>query len=120
MRRSDPDFWFYKAQSLSEKVYLMRFSMNLKKCLPGLMLGGLALWFAGCGESTSTPTKPASTSPNVNGDGSLKGEGLGSKSNESSSAGAGKSSADDEQAGSSTGGREVPEAAPPDDKDEAK
>ncbi|MGE5194826.1 MAG: hypothetical protein ACM3U2_20230 [Deltaproteobacteria bacterium] len=100
----------------------MRFSTNLKKCLSGLMLGGAALWFAGCGETSSTPSKPSSgsASPAVNGGGSIKsGDTAGAKSG-SSSAGADKPGAEDEQAGSSTGGREVPEAAPPGDEDEAK
>ncbi len=98
----------------------MRFSTNLKKCLAGLMLGGLALWFAGCGESSSTPMSPSGTSgtsPKVNSDGSVKsGDTAGAKS--AGRGGADKTGADDEQAGSSTGGREVP--LPADEKDEAK
>jgi hypothetical protein len=124
MRRPDPDFWFYKAQSLSEKVYLMRFSTNLKKCLAGLMLGGAALWVAGCGESAST-SKPSgstsiSTSPRLNSDGSVRGDGTtaGETGSSSEDAKTPAKDGDGEQAGSSTGGREVP--LPADDKDEAK
>ena len=101
----------------------MRFSLNLKKCLAGLMLGGLALWLAGCGESSSTPMPSSSTSnaasPRVNSDGSVKADGAADGKSASGSEGT-ESGAADEQAGSSTGGREVPEAAPPSDKDEAK
>jgi cytoskeletal protein RodZ len=132
--RSDPDFWFYKAQSLSEKAYLMRFSANLEKYLLGLILSGAALWFAGCSESASTP-KPAppstgSTSPKVNSDGSVsasRGESTASRDESTGDAATSSSSSsssddeekpkadgDEEQAGSTTG-RDVPEAAPPKD-----
>ncbi len=94
----------------------MRFSPNLKKCLAVLMCGGLALWLAGCGESSSTP-KPSSGSSSTASKGS--GDAAG-KTPGSASEGANRTGADDEQAGSSTGGRDVPEAAPANDKDEAK
>ena len=122
MRWSDPDFWFYKPQSLCEKVYRMRFSMNLKKCLLGLTLGGVVLWFAGCSESSSTPASSygasGTTSPKATGGDSAKsGDSTDAKSG-SGSDGADKSGAADEQAGSGTGGRDVPDAAPPGNEEE--
>ena len=96
----------------------MRFSMNLKKCLLGLTLGGVALWFAGCSESASTPKASPSTtgatSRAASGESSVKsGDPADAKS------GSGSDGAD-EQAGSSTGGRDVPEAAPPKEDGEEK
>jgi hypothetical protein len=131
--RSDPDFWFYKARRLSEKVYVMRFSANLEKYLSGLILSGVALWFAGCSESASTP-KPSpgpsgATSPKLNSDGSVsasrsestasRDKSTGDSATSSSSSSSDdeekpKADGDDEQAGSTTG-RDVPEAAPPKD-----
>jgi cytoskeletal protein RodZ len=131
MCRSGPDFWFYKAQSLSEKVYLMCFSANLKKYLASLILSGTALWFAGCSESASTPrTTPgpsSSTSPKLNSDGSVstaRGESSDTATANSSSSSSSSSNdeekpivdGNDEQTGSTTG-RDVPEAAPAKDEE---
>ncbi len=106
----------------------MCFSANLKKYLAGLTLAGVAVLFAGCSESASTP-KPipgpsSSTSPKLNSDGSVKGtsESTGEEATSSSSSDdeeKPKLDGDAEQAGSTTG-RDVPEAAPPSDEDEAK
>jgi len=99
----------------------MCFSANLKKYLAGLTLAGVAVWFAGCSESASTP-KPSpstssSTAPKLNSDGSVKGT---SESNGEAATSASSNSDDEEkprlngdaeQAGSTTG-RDVPEAAP--------
>jgi hypothetical protein len=100
----------------------MCFSANLKKCLSGLMLAGVALWFAGCSESASTPTtRPSgstSTPPKVNSDGSTKSagdmdEGTAGKGTGSSSDGKAKTAADDDdEQNSSSTGRDVPEATP--------
>src|SRR5579872_2328745 len=118
MCRSGPAFWFYKAQSLSEKVNAMSFSAFLKNGATGLVLTGVAFWFAGCGDTAPTPpaksgstTPPASTppkassgeaeatsKPKVNSDGSV------SKDKPKSAAG---SETDDGE------GRDVPNPAPP-------
>jgi hypothetical protein len=97
----------------------MCFSANLKNCLSCLVLAGVALWFAGCSDTASTPSSTSTSSaPKVNGDGSTKGssnvpgktasKGTGSSSDESAKP---SPDGDDEAAGSTTG-REVPEATP--------
>lgn len=119
MRHSGPAFWFYKAQSLSEKVNAMCFSAFLKNGASSLVLAGVAFWFAGCGESSSTPpVKPGTTTPStstpkansgdaeststpkVNSDGSV------SKGKPKSAAGSEVDTEDGE-------GRDVPNPAPP-------
>ena len=57
-----PVFWLYKAQTFSAKVSAMRFSMNFKKWVSGLLAASLALPLVGCSpEASTTTTKPAGT-----------------------------------------------------------
>src|SRR5262249_1358816 len=105
-------FSFYKAESLSEKVSPMRFRAILKKCLSTSMLAAAGMWLSGCSETTTT-TKPPSSSPaKVYSDGSAKPSGDASDGKSGGSDESTKSTDSDEQAGSTTGGREVPEATP--------
>src|SRR5579863_8952589 len=93
MHPGNPVFWLYKAQTSSAKVCAMRFSMNSKKWISGLLAASLALPLVGCSpEASTTATKPATGT-------------------------SGTSKSPKEQAGSTTSGsvekgREAPETSP--------
>ena len=63
MHPGKPVFWLYTAQTFSAKVSDMRFSMNSKKWVSGLMAACLAFPLVGCGpEASTSTTKPTTTS----------------------------------------------------------
>lgn len=114
MRLSSPVVWFYKALSLSEKVYAMCFRVILKKCISGLTLAGVLVWLAGCAETSSTP-KPAPSSPSTKVPASTDASPKSSLKSDGSVASDSGSSGTESAAGSETDsdkGREVPDAAP--------
>jgi hypothetical protein len=93
-----PVFWLYKAQTLSAKVDVMRFPVILKKCISCLTLAGFTLLLAGCGaDSTTSTTAPKTTTKKK------------TVEQTSSTTGPGKEEAEPK-------GRDVPDAAPADDK----
>jgi hypothetical protein len=94
-----PVFWLYKAQTLSAKVDVMRLRVILKKCVSCLTLAGFTLILAGCGADSTTAPAPvkATTKPKK------------SANQAGSSTGPGKEEAEPK-------GRDVPDAAPADDK----
>jgi hypothetical protein len=100
MHSRAPAFWLYKAQTLSAKVEVMRFPVILKKCISCLTLAGFTLLLAGCGAESSTTPGPGaakSTKPKA------------AANQGGSTTGPGKEEAEPK-------GRDVPEAAPAEDK----